>query len=256
MDKRRFYSSSDVDMLTACAIVVNRAIDHKVELAAKRSGWTEAYFSKLRLKVDKLYNEQLGVNSNVEMRRATQEADIVRNKAINALRLLREELKISLRNEPAKRDEFLKQLGYSNNGISVRQKDVLEHLHLIKMHMTDELTTELKSKGIDATMLSSIVTYADNMRESYTLQKNTKGLRKEITQESVEELNSLYVEVSDICRLIRVHYPEDKKWKEKFCYQSILNNLKTASSTSQNTPAPSSDTSTDSTEESSIKKTA
>jgi len=256
MESKRFYSSSDVDMLTACSIVVDRAIEQKELLIARRASWADPYFANLKLRISKTYDEQLGVNSNVEMRKSTQEADSARDEALKALKVLLEEVRIHARNEPARRDEILKQLGYADSNKWKKQKDVLEHLQVVKLALTESLIAELKQKGIDPALLALMGKHADNVRQTYIFQKNTKGLRKKITRDSVGEMNKLFLDVSDICRLIRVHFPKDNLMKERYCYQSILSTLRQTTSVSQSDPTPSSDAIAGSKEDASTQKTA
>jgi|GEM_PF-1050460 len=226
MNNRRFYSSRDVDMLTACLILIGRAIDIKEELALKRPAWADPYFPKLKEEIELAYNEQLGVDSNVEMRSKTIEAEKERKNSVDLLRLLKAELEIAYRPDTTRRDELLKQFGLFGNQFTRKQQDVLEQLHRAKLSLSKELIAEMTAKGVDPVLLAKIAKQADVARLTFSEQKNTKGLRKDITANSISELNKIFCDVMDICRLIQILYSADNQTKQKFCFTTVLSQIK------------------------------
>ena len=69
---KRDYTGKDVDMLTACATIIEQAIIHKTFLVSKRANWADPFFPNLKIRIANAFTNYLGIDNAKEMRDATQ----------------------------------------------------------------------------------------------------------------------------------------------------------------------------------------
>jgi len=68
---KRKYTGKDVDMLTACATIIEQAIIHKTFLQSKRANWADPFFQNLQTTIDDAFKDHLGIDNAKQMREAT-----------------------------------------------------------------------------------------------------------------------------------------------------------------------------------------
>lgn len=224
----RKYSGKDVDMLSACATIMEHATVQKTFLVSKRANWADPFFPNLQTRIDDAFTNFLGIDNAKAMREATQ---VVVNLQETALVLLAE-FKIQIvedfKNDPVRRDEILTQLGFTAHLKDAQTRDqeaLIELLLKFKFNMTNDLETEITAKGLALQTITDIIAQADILNEANITQETLKGERKEISQEAVTEFNGIYDEVISIARISAKFFKNDPATKDQFSYSKVLRNL-------------------------------
>lgn len=123
MNTSRTYQDKDVDMLTACATIVENAIARQQFLSVKRSNWTSDFFEQLKNRIDNAFVNYLGISSATELRNATQAVNQIQEEAMSDLTEIKTQIDADYQKDKKRRDEILKQLGYTDFFKKSRSRD-------------------------------------------------------------------------------------------------------------------------------------
>ena len=66
----RRYKGKDVEMLSACATIMEHAVVHKTTLVSKRANWADPFFPNLQTRIDDAFTNYLGIDNAKQMREA------------------------------------------------------------------------------------------------------------------------------------------------------------------------------------------
>lgn len=232
--ENRVYKTKDVDMLSTVATIVESAIAKKEFLLKKRSIWADPFFDNLKKRIEAATRNYLGVDSARDLRNATQRLTLIQGKALKDLSEGKVQISEDFKDDKGRRDELLKQLGFTAFLGSARRKDqesLVQLLYQFKTNLTPALKEEITAKGTDKEILDAITGYADDLYNANITQETVKGLRKEISNEAVQEFNGIYNAVISICKISAKFYREQPAVKDQFSFSRVnkaLNNFKPA----------------------------
>lgn len=136
------------------------------------------------------------------------------------------------KDDKVRRDELLRQLGFTGFHDSAQQKDqeaLIQLLFQFKTNLNSTIKKEITAKGTDPAILDAITGYADDLKNANITQETFKGLRKEMSSEAVQEFNSIYNAVISICKISSKFFKEQPAVKEQFSFTKVnkaLNNLR------------------------------
>jgi len=225
---KRIYKGSDAGALTTCDTIITTAISNKERLIAKRSGWKDPFFTDLQKKIADAFKVYLGVDSAKDLRAATALIIGMQTDVIKTLSQTKVQVEEDFKNNKARREEILKQLGFTDFFKKVQsrnQEALIEMLFRFKANLLTDLKQEIVNKGTAAATLESILAYADQLEALNVSQETLKGGRKDVTAAAVTEFNAIYSEVISICRIVSRLFADDKLFIEKFSYSRILKQL-------------------------------
>ena len=228
MNTTRTYQGKDVDMLTACATIVENAITNRDFLASKRQNWKESFFENLKARIDNAFSQFLGIDSASEQRKATQIVTEIQTNAIDDLVELKIQIQEDFKSDKIRRDEILKTLGYTDFQKPAQAKDqeaMIQLLYCFRTNLNETLRLEIVGKGVDEETLNRILTYADQLSNANITQETLKGSRKTITEEALTEFNGIYEEVISIAKIARNFYKGSPIKQDEFSYSKIRKKL-------------------------------
>lgn len=237
MATRRKYKGTAAQMLTACATMVENAIEHKDFLTTKRANWADPYFPDLKLKIEDAFTEHLGMDSGKATREATRVVLELQKAAIEDLGDLKVQIEVDF--EAARRKEILTQLGLREHYKSVTNKNqqaLVELLLTFQKNMTNDLKAELMAKGVAEVLITDTISRANALRDANISQETLKLARTKLTEGAVEALNEIYTEVMGIARIAKRFFKGDKSSQLQFTYSHILNNMTSISTSKSQTP--------------------
>ena len=220
---KRNYKGKDVEMLTASGTIIGHAIDNKTFLVTKRATWADPFFPNLKTRIDKAFQDFLGVDSAKEMRLATI---FLHNLQKTALPLLAE-FKVQINsdfNNPA-RTEILTRLGFVAHHKAAQRGDqeaLIELLFQFKQNMDATLQADIVAKGTDANTITTISNLAQQVKDSDISQEALKGGRKVISAAGVNEFNSIYSDVISIAKITAKFLITDKPKAQLFSYAKTV----------------------------------
>ena len=228
MKASRKYQGKDIEMLTTCLIIIENALKNQSFLVTKRSLWTVEFFENIKLRINKAISDYLGVDNALLMREATQLVTKIYAEAFSLISELKVQIEQDFKSDKARRDEILRQLGYSSFFKMVSKGDqeaFVQMLFQFNNSLSSTLKTEIISKGTSPETLESITQYADQLSEANVSQENFKTSKKADTSEAITEFNEIYDEVISIATIARNFYKGNPAMQDQFSYNKIRKKL-------------------------------
>jgi hypothetical protein len=238
MAKSRPYSCSDEKMLMTCRIIAESFNTNLSELSTLRTDWTEEFATALIARIDKALDEFLGKDVKMDLRKATTNLQNIQVTALRDLSFFKTQIDDDFKNEPSRRTEILKSLGFTAYLKLVqnkKQEPLIQLLHTFKTNITEELRTEITSKGISPILIDRIMADASTFQQANLRQETLKGTKKEITQEMLDEYLGIYDVIIGICKKASNYYRYEPLKRDLFTFSKVLRNLGTARKISENT---------------------
>ena len=232
----RKYNYSDVVMLTAAQTIAESFGNYISELAANRSNWSAEYADELKQRIQTAITNDLGIQPEKDLYKATTVVNELTLKAFRDLGLLKSQIKNDFRRDPEKRDRMLKQLGLNTSFGKIQNSSQEELVHLlveIKKNMTDSLKEEIMSKGIGAGLIDSLIAAADNLNTANLTQESLKETTKLDNHDLIESFNDIYFEIMGICAVATRFYRYEPLKKEQFVFSRVAAKLGGARTSSE-----------------------
>ena len=230
MATKREYNYKDVEMLTAAGIIVKAARNNLKELLNVRPNWKDPFFPNLQERIDKAFDEHLGIDPKKDLREATAALNSIFAPAKKDLALFKTQIEVDFDKNRPRRDEILKNLGFKDHLKDVQKGDqeaLIELLYKFKKNMIRPLESEIIAKGVTQDLINRIKGYADTLKKANVSQEDFKGSTKNITEKGIMELNAIYDTVSGVAKIAAKHFHENPALKSQFSYSAVVKKLNT-----------------------------
>lgn len=225
----RNYPGKDVEMLLVAAVIMQHAISSKTFLIDKRTTWADPFFDNLNQSVEDAFSNVLGIDNSKELREATKTLLSIQKNALSDLVELRVQLNVDFKNNPNYLKTMLQDLGFSAFYTAAKQKRdqeaLIQLLYKFDKNLTITLKSDIISAGISSKLLDDIVGYAQTLRNANVTQETAKDLRKDISEDKVAELNTIYDNIIGVARIASVFFKNQPLEKAKFSYSANLKQL-------------------------------
>lgn len=221
---KRAYSGKDADMLTAAAVILQSAINHQSVIVLKRPNWNGTFFTDLQTTVTNAFPNLLGVDNASELRKATALLNSIQVNAMSDLSLFKVQLEEDFKDNKPQRDEMLTNLGFTAHYRQVQKKSqsaLVELLFKFKTNMTAPIQAQITTAGTAPELITSILGYAETLKNSNISQEALKGGRKETTKEVVEQLNAIYNQVISIARICTRIFKDQYPIRDQFSFAKV-----------------------------------
>jgi len=238
---KRAYAGKDVDMLTACGTIIDQAIIHKATLVAKRANWADPFLPNIKTRIDNAFSNFLGIDNAEQMRESTQVVGGIQKNALRDLAEFKVQVMEDFKSNKKRRDEILTKLGFTAHLKDAQKNDqeaLIELLIKFKKNMTTALQTEITNAGMSASLITTIIGYADVLKNSNISQEPLKGSRKTISAAAVKELNEIYNIVISVAKISAKFFKGDKAMMDKFSYAKTTSVLNRVKAKEEPTPPP------------------
>mgnify|MGYP001618603559 FL=1 len=120
---KRTYTGKDVDMLTACATIIEQAIIHKTFLISKRANWADPFLPNLKTRIATAFSDFLGIDNAEQLREATQTLSGIQTNALRDLAEFKVQITEDFKSNKKRRDEILNKLGFTAHHKDAQGKD-------------------------------------------------------------------------------------------------------------------------------------
>jgi len=231
MGKNRNYNYSDVDMTMASKTVLESFKAYLSELSGIRTNWTPEYADDLSTRIDNVIDNYLGIDSKKELRDATEKVLSVQMPAKRDLSFFKTQIEVDFVNDSRKKNEILKQLGFTKLLKKVQNNDqeaLIQMLYMFRRHMSDGLKNEITEKGTDPSLIDRIIGYGNTLKLANVSQEALKESTKTISDEAAQELCAIYEEVIGICKIASNFYMYEPLKKEQFSFSKVVSNMNAA----------------------------
>lgn len=232
----RQYNGSDRNMLTACSVIMNHAMDGEIKLFLqnKRSNWTDAFLKALEDRIKAAFKDVLGVDNLGDQTSATKVLQKAMDEVLPKVSSFKKQVEADFEDDDREK-EILDKLGFKLFAMAEKgdQGALVELLMSFNKNMTDALATEIADAGTDKAYITDIKGYADVINNGNIAQEAAKGTKKKLTAADVAVLNGIYKDVMKVAKIAHGLYVEvkDDQRAELFSYNKIVKTL-------NNTPAP------------------
>jgi hypothetical protein len=231
MSKNRNFNYKDVDMLMASKTVAESFKSNISELSVTRTNWTAQYATDVIGRVNTAIESYLGIDVKKDLRNASATLAAIQMPAKRDISFFKTQIDEDFKKETSQRNEILKTLGFTTHlkGVQKGNQELLvQLLYTFKTNMTDQLKQEIVAKGLNVTLIDTIIGYATSFKEANVSQETLKESTKEITKEASDVLNSIYDEIIGICKIASNYYQFETLKKEQFTFSNVIERLGTS----------------------------
>jgi len=217
--------------ILTCRKIAQSFSENIYELSSIRRNWSPDYARNLKERIEKIldrYFTQESLDNHLEKHCQLYELMIA---ALKDISVFRAELKVDFSHDKKFLDETFENLGYVDYFSDAKNGD---HFSLYKMmatfkrNMTPELQQVILARGIDKVLINRLLTYKEKLSELKTF-FDTSQSEDELETEMKREINAIYAEVKDICRIVNAYYEFDPLQHDKFKFYHVMINLKKSS---------------------------
>jgi hypothetical protein len=222
------YHSSHVAMLLIGGIILKNALEIIVLLQDNDTSITPQVIADLKKEIDNNLDKFLGTDKAQKMRAATVLLQELQSQATTALQFMKERIEVKYREDVARRNEILNELGYHTFDADVKNKDqeaLVQLLFRYQNNMSKQLKDELKLKGIPEAKIDAPLTFAQAVSDANTNQEFEKEQKVQMTDELQKELNTIYGKYMDIAKLATSCLKNDKVKQRQFSFNHLHKNM-------------------------------
>lgn len=214
--------------ILTCRKIAQSFSENIYELSSIRRNWSPDYAANLKQRIDRIMNQyftQESLTDHLEKHGHFYELMVA---AVKDVSVFRAELKVDFRHDKDFLNETLENLGYVDYYSEAKNGD---HFSLYKMmstfkrNMTPELQQVILARGIDKNLINRLITYKERLKELKNCFDISHG-RDQLGAELQQEINTIYSEVKDICRIATAYYEFDPVQCDRFRFYHVMINLK------------------------------
>jgi hypothetical protein len=214
--------------ILTCRKIAQSFGENIYELSSIRHNWSPDYAANLKSRIDSIMNQYFtheSLTEHLEMHSQFYELMI---SALKDVSVFRAELKVDFKHDKDFLNKTFDTLGYVDYYSDAKNGD---HFSLYKMmatfkrNMTTDLEQIILARGIDKNQLNRLVTYKDKLRELKNCFDISHG-KDQLGDELKVEINSIYSEIKDICRIVNAYYEFDPLQRDKFNFYKVMIGLK------------------------------
>ena len=214
--------------ILTCRKIAQSFSENIYELSSIRRNWSPEYAANLKERIDRIMNQyftQESLTDHLEKHGHFYELMIA---ALKDVSVFRAELKVDFRHDKAFLKETFEALGYDDYFSDAKNGD---HFSLYKMmatfkrNMTPELQQIILARGIDKNLLNRLIAYKERLTELKNCFDVSHG-NDQLGAELKHEINKIYSEVKDICRIVNAYYEFDPVQRDRFRFYHVMINLK------------------------------
>jgi hypothetical protein len=148
--------------------------------------------------------------------------------ALKDITVFRAELKVDFSYDKQFLKDIFDKLGYVDYYSDAKNGD---HFSLYKMmatfkrNMNGDLQQMVLARGIDKNLLNRLLSYKEKLAELKNCFDVSQG-RDQLGAELKREINAIYSETKDICRIVSAYYMFDPVQRDKFNFYKVMIGLK------------------------------
>jgi hypothetical protein len=214
--------------ILTCRKIAQSFSENIYELSSIRRNWSPEYAANLKGRIDRIINQyftQESLTDHLDKHGQFYELMIA---ALKDVSVFRAELRVDFKHDKDFLKETFDNLGYDDFFSEARNGD---HFSLYKMmatfkrNMTPELQQVILARGIDKNLLNRLIAYKERLAELKNCFDISPG-SDQLGAELKHEINSIYSEVKDICRIVNAYYEFDPIQRDRFKFYHVMINLK------------------------------
>lgn len=214
--------------ILTCRKIAQTFGENIYELSSIRRNWTPEYAADLKDRIESIMNQYFtyeSLSDHLEMNGQFYELMI---SALKDVSVFRAEMKVDFRYDKAFMNETFDALGYFDYFSDAKNGDHFSLYKLMatfKRNLTPELYQVIISRGIDKNLVERLLNYKEKLKELKNCFDISHG-KDQLGAELKREINTIYSEIKDICRIANVYYEFDPALRDKFTFYKVMIGLK------------------------------
>jgi len=225
MQKQRVYHYPDVSMLLACETVCSALQQNIGLLSIIRQQWSNEYVSDLHDRIDYCIDHHLGIDPEKKLRHAAALFMSIQEPALRDVHFLKKQLEIDFKSDKNLLNDIMTLLGYDSYLDETFEKDHKALIHLLatfKNGLSDSLRQMIIDKGISPLLIERILGYHEDLKFKNISFDTREVQQNELSTEAIHVFNSIYNEVTGICKLASCYFHFDTLKKEQFSFSKVV----------------------------------
>lgn len=214
--------------ILTCRKIAQSFSENIYELSSIRRNWSPDYADNLKKRIEKVLNQYFTYESLVDhLEKHSQFYDLM-VASLKDLIVFRAQIKVDFSNDKDFLKHTFEDLGYVEYFSDARNGDHFSLYKIVatfKRNMSPELKNILVSKGIDELLIDRLISYKENLAELKNCFDISQG-RDLLSAELKSEINSIYKEIKDICRIASAYYEFDPEQRGRFNFYKVMIKLK------------------------------
>ncbi|MCH8331423.1 MAG: hypothetical protein IH946_08590 [Bacteroidetes bacterium] len=226
----RKYSYSDEDMLLAANKLCENFSEHKLGIFSVKPEWLDPFIDDFQKRVHLAMKEFMSQNLPQAIWISIQiEKHYLEEILINC-ELFKNGLEECYEEDKQQLDWLMKTFGFTEYWPACStKKDFISLTKLLKK-LRDSLTTgmkaELLGKKFNATLINKIRSYTAELEDAgISSDKNATDNNKRITNEAIEEFNSIFMHAMSICWTVEIIFKNKPSVETKFMFSNLVEAL-------------------------------
>ncbi len=230
METIRQYKCKDIEMLLVSKEVVISLSKNLSDLLMIKNTWSIIYVQELFTKIEYAINYYLENPDKQGFYNASLDLLDLQDRAAFDLYSFKKQIELLWEGDKKKQIEIFKALGLSNifklwNKGNVDSVGSL--LNSFKDGMNDEIRKILQDRGMNVSLIDTILSYAGKIKAQETSQRlNLDSEGNNAQNKLVTLCNEIYNEICDICTAGAKLYPYDTARKNMFTFSKVLAKVK------------------------------
>ena len=214
--------------ILTCRKIAQSFSENIYELSSIRRNWSPEYAVNLKERIDRIMNQYFTHESLIDHLEMHSQIYELMVSALKDVSVFRAELKVDFRHDKKFLDETFETLGFVDYFSEAKNGD---HFSLYKMmatfkrNMTPELQQIILAQGIDPNLVNRLLTYKEKLRELKNCFDISHG-KDQLSADLKQEINAIYTEVKDICRIANAYYEFDPAQRDRFNFYKVMIKLK------------------------------
>ncbi len=214
--------------ILTCKKIAQSFSENIYELSSIRRNWSPDYAANIKERIDRIMNQYFTQESLSDHLDNHGKFYGLMVAALKDVSVFRAELKVDFRHDKDFLKKTLDNLGYDDYFSEAKNGD---HFSLYKMmatfkrNMTPELQQIIQARGIDKNLINRLLAYKERLSDLKNCFDVSQG-KDQLEADLKHEINSIYAEIKDICRIASAYYEFDPMQHDKFRFYHVMINLK------------------------------
>ncbi|MEI8114529.1 MAG: hypothetical protein WCI54_12915 [Bacteroidia bacterium] len=214
--------------ILTCRKIAQSFSENIYELSSIRRNWSPEYAGNLKERIEGIINQYFTHETLVgHLEKNGQFYDLM-IASLKDISVFRAEMKVDFHHDKTFINQTFDSLGYVDYYSDAKNGD---HFSLYKMmatfrrNMTPELQQIVLARGMDHILLDRLLSYKEKLAELKNCFDISYG-KDQLSADLKREINAIYSEVKDICRIANAYYEFDPGMRDKFNFYKVMIKLK------------------------------
>jgi hypothetical protein len=215
--------------ILTCRKIAQSFSENIYELSSIRRNWSPEYAENLKERIDRIMNQYYTHESLIDHLYMHGQFYELMIAALKDVSVFRAELKVDFKTDKVFLNQTFEDLGYVDYFSEAKNGDLFslyKMMSTFRRNMTPELQQIILARGIDKNLLNRMMSYKEKLVDLKNCFDISHG-KDQLAADLKREINVIYTEVKDICRIANVYYEFDPIQREKFTFYKVMISLKT-----------------------------